>query len=412
LPLYNQSIESPIKGKVLTVTQVNQLVSGMLDQFFSDILVEGEASNVKYYPSGHIYFTLKDETSQISAVCFKSVAQRLKFKVTDGLKLAGRGRLDVYVQSGRYQLILNEIEPKGQGALQLAFEQLKKKLAGEGLFEEARKKPIPLLPRAVGIVTSPSGAAIHDMLRTLRLHGAKVKVLLCPVAVQGDGAAAQIAEAIGFLNARDDIDVIISGRGGGSIEDLWPFNEEIVARAIAASRIPVISAVGHEVDFTIADFVADMRAATPTAAAQLVARGWEELSRRLGEYHEGLQVTMEQMLADREQQLESLIQRVRHEVMDLRFRATARVRTLADRIADRVRATFRDRQAGFQAAAARLDILSPLASLQRGYAICRKTDGTMVTRTEQVASGENISVRVTDGNLNCDVRDVRPEDGF
>lgn len=458
---------------------MNQLVSGMLDQYFADIWLEGEVSNVKHYPSGHIYFTLKDATSQLNAVCFRSAAQQLKFRLTDGLLVIAHGRIEVYVAAGRYQAVLDEIHPKGQGALQLAFEQLKQKLAAEGLFDKARKKPLPALPGTVALVTSPSGAAVHDILKTLRRLRAKLRVLLYPVAVQGEGAAEQIAEAIRQLNQRDDIDVIITGRGGGSIEDLWPFNEEIVARAIAASRIPVISAVGHEVDYTIADFVADVRAATPTAAAQIVAQGWQDLTRRLAEDYDGLLSTMEQLLAEQEQRLDARLQRIERNLRQLKARAESRVRSLLDRaqsslrrsyqrrrtvyqqflarlnllsrqlgeqqqqvavllerirhrvvlqritadnrlrrlfrgLVNNIRVTGQQRKAVCQRLVGRLDVLSPLSSLARGYAICQQPDGRIVTRVAQVAPGENVNVRVSDGNLACEVvktEELKPEGG-
>jgi exodeoxyribonuclease VII large subunit len=382
----------------------------MLDQFFADIWVEGEISNLRAYPSGHFYFTLKDQNSQLPAVCFKSSAQRLKFKLADGLLVTGHGRLDLYPPSGKFQVILDEIEPKGRGALQLAFEQLKARLVAEGLFDETRKRPLPRLPRTVGIVTSPAGAAIRDMLKTLRIHGAKVSVVLYPAQVQGEGAAAQIAQGIERLNSRGDIDVIIAGRGGGSLEDLWPFNEEVVARAIAASRVPVISAVGHEVDFTIADFVADVRAATPTAAAQLVASGWEEMCRRLGEFAQELSQAMEQAMLDREQRLEGLAVRMEREVSGLKYRATSRLRTLTEQASRLVQAGLSRDITRWKTAVARLDTLSPLASLSRGYAICQKPDGSVVSSISQTKPGEDLNVRLTDGTLACEVEQIAADE--
>ncbi len=292
--------------KILSVAQVNRLVAGMLDEYFSDIWIMGEISNFKAYPSGHLYFVLKDEESQIQAVCFRDSARRLKFQLEDGLLVIGHGRLEVYVPNGKYQIILDTIEPKGLGALQKAFEQLKRKLEKEGLFRPERKRSLPKLPRVVGLVTSPAGAAIHDIIKTLRLHRAHIKVLLYPIQVQGEGAAEQIAEAIMDLNKQEDVEVLILARGGGSLEDLWPFNEEMVARAIAASRVPVVTGIGHEVDFTIADFVADVRAATPTAAAQLIARGWEELEQKLNELNSQMVTGIQEVLFNNEQKVEEL----------------------------------------------------------------------------------------------------------
>jgi len=450
----------------------------MLAEFFADIWLRGEVSNFRAYPSGHLYFSLKDETSQIQAVCFRSSAQLLRFRLEDGLQVIGHGRLEVYPPSGKYQVVLDEIEPAGLGALQKAFEQLKRRLAKEGLFDEARKRAVPKLPRVVGIVTSPVGAAIHDMLRTLRLHKARLKVLIFPAQVQGEGAAEQIVEGVKVLSDRPDVDVLIVGRGGGSIEDLWPFNEEVVARAIAASRKPVVTGIGHETDFTIADFVADVRAATPTAAAQLVARGWEEASDRLPELAHKLQQLVEEQLLNREQRLEELVRhrafelmrqrlaeqrhrlernvsrveamvkalwgragsawaglnnrltrqnpiakltrqrarlialsaRLRHGIETLNHRLGLGLRSRAARLDRPMDGLIRQNAARWEALGAKLDALSPLASLRRGYSICQKPDGTVVTSTAQVSAGDEVNVRVSDGNLACDVRKAEPQD--
>jgi len=442
-------MEAAAARKVLSVSQVYQLVAGMLGEYFSDVWIEGEVSNFKAYPSGHFYFALKDEGSQLSAVCFRHSAQRLKFELEDGMQVVAHGRLEVYQPTGRYQVILDTIEPKGLGALQKAFEQLKRRLEREGSFAPERKRPLPALARTVGIVTSPSGAAIHDMLRTLRVHKAQVFVLLYPAQVQGEGAAEQIAEGVAALCARPEVDVIIVGRGGGSIEDLWPFNEEVVARAIASSRVPVISGVGHETDFTIADFVADVRAATPTAAAQLVARPWEELETRLKDLAGQLLEATEQVLFEKQQAIDEL---VRHRAFDLMAAHLAelnhRVERMAGAAEGAARARLRDAVAALTAldrslnglnpvarilrqrvtlqaliarlekptlafmsrqnvrlgqAGARLDALSPLASLGRGYSICLKPDGSIVSRIGQVEAGDGVRLRVSDGSIDCRV---------
>jgi exodeoxyribonuclease VII large subunit len=445
-------MEAAAARKVLTVSQVNALVAGMLGEYFSDVWVEGEISNFRAYASGHLYFALKDEGSQLQAVCFRHSAQRLKFRLEDGLQVVAHGRLEVYQLTGKYQIILDTIEPKGLGALQKAFEQLKRKLEKEGLFAPERKRPLPSLPCTVGIVTSPSGAAIHDMLRTLRLHKARLNVILYPAQVQGEGAAEQIAEGVAVLCARPEVDVIIVGRGGGSIEDLWPFNEEVVARAIASSRVPVISGVGHETDFTIADFVADVRAATPTAAAQLVAKTWEELEVRLRDLAAQLLEAAEQVLFEKQQAIDELARHRAFELMaghlaeldhrverlmgtaeslarsslgnakallaDLNLRLNrqnpvARVlrqklalQTLADRLDKPGLALISRYSVRLGQAGARLDALSPLASLGRGYSICLKPDGTVVSRTGQVETGEGVRLRVSDGGIDCRVERV------
>lgn len=473
---YNPAIEAVAKRRVLTVSQVNRLVAGMLGEFFADVWIEGEVTNLKRYPSGHLYFALKDEESQIQAACFRPNAARLAFELEDGLLVVGHGRLEVYARTGKYQAILDAIEPKGLGALQKAFEQLKRKLEREGLFAEERKRPIPALPRVVGIVTSPVGAAVHDMLQTLRLHRARVKVLLFPAQVQGGGAAEQIAQGIAELNSRPGTDVIIVGRGGGSIEDLWPFNEEIVARQIAASRLPVVTGIGHEVDFTIADFVADVRAATPTAAAQLVARGWGELEERLRNQAAGLVEALHDTLFAAEQRLDELARHRGFESFALQMREaghhlervvtaveskvkaelgsrSSRINRASEQLAQqnpsvrilrqqsrleasavRIRELAREkcrstasilRQTAGRAdrptqllvqqfgerlssAAAKLDALGPLASLGRGYSICTKPDGAIVSRVGQVRPGEAVAVRVTDGAIGCRVEKAEP----
>lgn len=262
--------------KLYTVAELSFAVKDLLESSFPDVWVTGEVSNFRAAASGHFYFTLKDASAQLRAVCFRNQARYLKFKPQDGLSVIARGHLSVYEVRGEYQLYVEYLEPAGVGALQFAFEQLKQKLAAEGLFDLARKVPLPVLPRAVGIVTSPKGAAIRDILRIIRRRFPNMNVTLYPATVQGDGAAAEIVEGIEYFNQHPIVDVIIVGRGGGSLEDLWPFNEESVARAIAASTLPVISAVGHETDFTIADFVADMRAVTPSAAAELVVHRKED----------------------------------------------------------------------------------------------------------------------------------------
>jgi exodeoxyribonuclease VII large subunit len=269
-------VELPLRY-ILTVSELTQEIKEILEERFPEVWVEGEISNLRIPPSGHIYFTLKDDTSQIRAVLFKMQARTLRFAPEDGLHVVCRGRVSLYEKRGDYQLILESMEPKGIGALQLAFVQLKEKLEKEGLFDPARKKPIPMVPQKVGVITSPTGAVIRDMLHILNRRFENLHILLYPVRVQGEEASREIAEAVKYFNQRTDVDVIIVGRGGGSLEDLWAFNEEAVARAIYHSKIPIISAVGHETDYTISDFVADLRAPTPSAAAELVVRDKREI---------------------------------------------------------------------------------------------------------------------------------------
>src|SRR5271170_5327292 len=269
---------------VWKVSELTEQIGALLETAFRDVWIEGEVSNYHSAQSGHLYFTLKDGRSQIRCVCFRDQARGLKFRPEDGLHVTVRGSLGVYQLRGEYQVYVSHIEPVGAGALQLAFEQLKKKLQVEGLFDEAQKKPLPVLPRCIGVVTSPTGAAIQDILRVLKRRFANVHVQIYPVKMQGEGAAAEVVAALRHFNRAKLADVVIVARGGGSLEDLWAFNEEIVARAIAASEIPIITGIGHEIDFTIADFVADLRAPTPSAAAEVVVRSRQEFERHIGEH--------------------------------------------------------------------------------------------------------------------------------
>ncbi|MCX6559638.1 MAG: exodeoxyribonuclease VII large subunit, partial [Candidatus Aminicenantes bacterium] len=297
-----------VKDKIYSVTELTSVIKIALETAFPQVWVEGEVSNSRKYGSGHIYLTLKDAGSSIPAVIWRGDAARLKFEIKDGQQFVCRGKIDVYPPRGAYQLIIDRVEPKGKGALQLAFEQLKEKLKAEGLFDPARKRKLPLRPKRIGIVTSPTGAAIVDILRTLDRRSAKLHVLIYPARVQGDGAADDIVAGIETLGAMPGLDVLIVGRGGGSIEDLWSFNEERVARAIAASPIPVISAVGHEVDFTIADFVADIRASTPTAAAELVVATEEAFADRIANLERRAGQSLRFSVQERRHELTALAQ--------------------------------------------------------------------------------------------------------
>src|SRR6266850_442256 len=284
-------------------------MAAVMEERFPAVWVEGEISNFKVYSSGHAYFTLKDETAQLRCVLFRTRARRVRFEPRDGLHVMAFGAVEIYAQRGDYSLVVELLEPKGVGALQLAFEQLKERLGAEGLFDQARKRPLPRFPRKIGIVTSPSGAAIRDMLRVIGRRFGEIHIVLAPARVQGDGAAAEVAEGIRELNALGGVDVIIIGRGGGSLEDLWAFNDEMLARTIAASKIPVISAVGHEVDYTIADFVADVRAATPSQAAELVVKEKRAVVDTLGDLTGRLQRVMRRAFAAQRDRLERALGR-------------------------------------------------------------------------------------------------------
>ena len=395
--------------KIYTVSDLTAEVRALLEDSFSGIWVEGELSNFRHPSSGHMYFTLKDQQSQVRVVMFRVANRQLKFQPRDGLAMLVYGELSVYEPRGEYQIVAEYMEPRGVGALQLAFEQLKERLQAEGLFDDARKRPIPLLPRRIGVITSPTGAAIRDILQVLGRRFANVDVLIHPVLVQGDQAAPEIVDALRELNRRGGLDVVILARGGGSIEDLWAFNEEAVARAIADSKIPVISAIGHEVDYTIADFVADLRAPTPSAAAELVVSRKDELAQRLDE----LQARMTGVVRSR---LDAL--RVRMAGLDRHLRLLnpmERIRMQRRRMMELWRGLtgWADRRlivlgGELRAAAGKLDSLSPLAILSRGYSIClRLPERQIVKESTMLFAGDEVEVRLHRGTLRCDVREVK-----
>jgi exodeoxyribonuclease VII large subunit len=432
---------------VISVSELNANIRDLLESQMFDVWVEGEISNCRLWNTGHLYFTLKDRSAQIKAVMFKSAVRYLRFKPEDGQHVVARGRVSVYEPKGEYQIVCEVIEPKGLGALQLAFEQLKKKLDAEGLFAAARKRPLPTLPRRIGIVTSLDGAAVRDIIKVLQQRHA---------AVQGDGAAAEVAQALRQIVRAKGIDVVIVGRGGGSLEDLRAFNDEIVARAIAASPVPVISAVGHEVDFTIADFVADVRAATPSNAAELVVARHDQFCQRIDHLDHRMLALLRHRIQQRRASVHLLatrrglvsvrtrvgmrgrhvaellhdlrgavtghLQRERRALHDLRVRLEAvdqrrRLARLRARLAaadgqlvTRVQ-TARHRADGrMRTLAGRLENLSPLAVLSRGYAVCWAADGrTIVRDATTIAPGETVHVGVERGALECTVTSVREE---
>ena len=391
---------------VYTVAQVNGYIKNMFTQDFllQSILVKGEVSNCKYHSSGHIYFTLKDGQSALRCVLFAGSAKYLRFRPENGMQVIAAGRISVYPRDGAYQLYCTRLVSDGMGDLHIAFEQLKQKLHAQGLFAPENKKPLPAYPRRIAVVTSPAGAAVHDMIRILRRRYPLSKVLLLPVRVQGEGAAREIAGAIAYANRFQLADVLIVGRGGGSIEDLWSFNEEAVARAIYASDIPVISAVGHEPDVTISDLVADRRASTPSNAAEIAVPDQAELRRKL------------QMLAGR------MCKSQQHKIdgYDRRLRDLQRKRVLTDpmaflqdrsmqldltqeRLVSAMERMIDQNTRRFTHAAASLDAMSPLRVLRRGYCVAQKADKTLLRSSAQVEPGENISLRLAEGSLQCQV---------
>jgi len=390
--------------RVLTISELNAQVHDLLESSFPELWVEGEISNCKAYPSGHTYLSLKDDKAQVRAVLFKGSAFGVKFKFTDGLKILARGRVTSYETRGELQFIISAAEPREKGALQLALEQLKAKLQAEGLFDQDRKKPLPPYPRSVGLVTSGQGAAVRDMIHVLSRRWPGLEILVWPVKVQGPGAAAEISEAIrGFNELAPETDVLLVGRGGGSIEDLWAFNEEPVARAIAASGIPVISCVGHETDTTIADFVADLRAPTPSAAAEMAVPEKAAVLDRVAELNDAA----EQILRDA---LENLGRRLAyagaHPLLSdprrLWEQRVQRVDELAMRLPEALRRRLETLGLRLGAAAGRLDAISPLNVLARGYAIAT-SKGKVLTKARQVKKGDPVTVRLSEGEIHCEV---------
>jgi exodeoxyribonuclease VII large subunit len=443
------------KREVLSVSQLTVQIREKLEGEFADVWVQGEISNYKSASSGHCYFTLKDEGAQLRAVLFKSSARLVKFQLKDGLAAIARGRISVYDPRGEYQLIIEYLEPAGFGALQMAFEQLKAKLAAEGLFDAGRKKPLPLLPRRIGLITSPRGAAIADMLRILRRRFENLQLLLFPVKVQGEGSADEIVRALRYFNqpagkqVRGRMDVLILARGGGSIEDLWSFNEEKVARAIAASEIPVISAVGHEIDFTIADFVADLRAPTPSAAAELVVQTKAQLLERIATLEQGVRErarfrllhlrhrlgelararafesverfvrqrmqtaddlahrlleAWRRMVLGRERELEALAGRLARLNIARRLESDGRrAAQAATALVHALRREFDRRAARLDSLRSQLGHLSPLNVLERGYALVHGPDGRLLRDAAEVQPGDDIDVRLARGRLSARV---------
>ncbi len=387
------------KTHILSVTQLTSQIKNILEGSFPDVWVEGEISNLSLPQSGHAYLTLKDEQSQIRAVLFRSSLRLLKFDLEHGMQVTCRGRVGVYEPRGEYQLILEYVEPKGVGALQLAFEQLKARLEKEGLFDPARKKQLPALPRRIGIVTSPSGAAIRDILRVIERRHPRIHILIYPVPVQGVEAAPAVAEAIRYFNREKNADVLIVGRGGGSLEDLWAFNEEVVARAIHASLIPVISAVGHETDFTIADFTADLRAPTPSAAAELVVQSEERLLERLFSLESVLVTSMRRKL----ERLRAAWQQSARILGDPRRKVeqyAQRVDELTQRLAAGTNRQLRKDRALLVSLAAALEHLNPLGILARGYSITKRLpSGVILKDASHVTPGDLLSTKLHKGEV-------------
>ncbi|MFH1715097.1 MAG: exodeoxyribonuclease VII large subunit [Elusimicrobiota bacterium] len=364
-------ISSP---KIFTVSEINNIIKDFLEKEYGSIWIEGELSNTKIYSSGHLYFTLKDKDAQIKGVMFGFHNKKLRFKPDDGLRVLIKGKLTCYVVGGQYQIICEYMEPKGVGALQLAFEQLKKKLKDEGLFDAERKQAIPMLPQRVGIVTSPTGAAIRDILSIINRRYANLEIIIYPVRVQGETARYEISEAIKYLNEfHSNLDVLLVGRGGGSIEDLWAFNEELVARAIADSRIPVISCVGHEVDFVISDFVADLRASTPSAAAEMLVSTKEELEEKIAHYFKRITKDMLYIWQQAESELNKVkSSRILSDPYSLITELTQTRDYLSEKLHDRINLIMKDCEHKLLILKEKLYAMSPKEILKKGYSIVEK----------------------------------------
>lgn len=395
-----------LQQHIYRVSEVNQMVKQLIDSqpALSDLLVRGEISNYKVYPSGHHYFTLKDGESALRCVMFAGSARYLRFRPENGMKVVASGKISVYPRDGGYQLYCARLVSDGLGDLHVAFEQLKQRLHEQGLFDAAHKKPLPAYPLRIGVVTSPAGAAVHDMIRILRRRFPLAKVLLLPVRVQGEGAAREIAGAIAYANRYHLSDVLIVGRGGGSVEDLWAFNEEEVAQAIYRSQIPVISAVGHEPDVTISDYVADRRASTPSNAAEIAVPDQAELRRRLQDL--SLRMSRSQLhkidrCAQRLSDLEN--KRVLKDPMAFWADRSMQLDLTQEKLSAAMDRILEKHTRRFTHAAASLDAMSPLRVLSRGYCVAQKRDGSVLRSSGQAEIGETIDLRLAEGELACTV---------
>jgi exodeoxyribonuclease VII large subunit len=395
-----------------TVSEITRVIKDVLESNVPVVWVRGEVSNLTLHTSGHMYFSLKDENSQLRCVMFRNANSKLSFTVESGMSVEARGEVTVYERSGQYQLCVYELIPAGLGALQLALEALKKKLSREGLFDEARKRPLPPFPRTVGVVTSPTGAAVRDIIRIIRKRQPGVEIILFPVRVQGAGAAQEISAAVDAFNRFGEVDVLIVGRGGGSLEDLWAFNEEVVARAIHRSRVPVVSAVGHEIDFTICDLVADVRAPTPSGAAQMVVRDREEVSREIQALARGLAAGVKNRISS----LRREIERTKNRYAFARAPDIVRQRAQRlDEVSRRIRMSgsriLNDRRQLVDSFAGRLHALDPAEVLRRGYAVCRdEATGAVLREASQSLVRQKVSVELYRGSLRCTVEGVSDDE--
>lgn len=395
---------------VLSVSQLNRYIKMNFDadENLANIFISGEISNfTNHYRTGHLYFTLKDDSAAVRAVMFNSSAKRLKFMPEDGMKVIARGRVSVYEASGQYQLYVDDMQPDGVGALNLAYEQLKEKLQKEGLFSEHHKKPLPPYPEKVGVITSPTGAAVRDIINVLGRRFPYAEIVFCPVLVQGEGAHLQLTDAVNMFNSERAADVIIIGRGGGSIEDLWEFNDEGLARAVYNSEIPVISAVGHETDFTICDFVADMRAPTPSAAAELAVPDANELQYALSALKNRMFLNVSSGIADRRSRLEYLTSKGALKSPDeMLSNRSQRLDTAFSKMLSSYENRIGGKKVEFISAATALSKLDPMSVLMRGFAFVSDKSGKNVYSSQALAKGDKINVRFHDGSAVCEVKEI------
>jgi exodeoxyribonuclease VII large subunit len=455
-PKREERPRAPQPPPLYTVSELTADIRAALEMGFSDVRVEGEISNCRVWNTGHLYFTLKDASAQIRAVMFRSAARLLKFRVQDGQHVIARGRLGVYDAKGEYQIVCESLEPRGLGALQLAFDQLKRRLAAEGLFDQSRKRPLPLLPRKIGLVTSLDGAAVRDVLSVLGRRYPKAHIVIRPARVQGDGAAPDLSRALGAVGRVSGVDVVLLVRGGGSIEDLWAFNEEMIARAIVRCGVPVISGVGHETDVTIADFAADLRCATPSAAAETVVARRDEFVERIDRHLERVRAALDRRLLGARSRVHALESRrglaavrasvamrgrhvielgqavrramservahdsrriavlgrslARHDPRERLARTRGRLATLDAQLLAGIQRRQQRTTAHFSASVGRLHSLSPLAVLGRGYAVC--WDGArarIIRRAVDVSAGDAVRVTLGEGEIVCDVTRIEPD---
>ena len=437
---------------IFTVSRLNQTVRLLLEQEMGHVWISGEISNFTQPSSGHWYFTLKDDTAQVRCAMFRNSNRRVTFRPQHGQQVLVRANITLYEPRGDYQIIVESMQPAGEGLLQQKYEQLKAKLQAEGLFDQQYKQPLPSPAHCVGVITSKTGAALHDILHVLKRRDPSLPVIIYPTAVQGDDAPGQIVRAIELANARDECDVLIVGRGGGSLEDLWSFNDERVARAIFASRIPVVSAVGHETDVTIADFVGDLRAPTPSAAAEIISRNQLELLRQIQHGQQRLEMAMDYYIANRSRRFTQLFHRLQQQHPQLRlarqqtvlerlrqrmnfalenkikqanqrqqrvsqrlsqqnpqpriYRAQTRIQQLEYRLAENIRTRLSAQRERFGNVVTHLEAVSPLSTLARGYSVTTATDGKVLKQTKQVKTGDVLTTRLSDGWVESEVKGV------